>query len=124
MDIVFEAHADHGHRVVSIKVGDKEITDDGHYTFAGCEREGEPIDVICRHRHTHGAEVLPYSIHEALHRYLESNPMISPRPDGREKARDLPPTVFSTTLAESIFAAVFQGFAFGNTGTAGAAAEG
>jgi hypothetical protein len=30
----------------------------------------------------------------------------------------------STTLAESIFAAVFQGFAFGNTGTAGAAAEG
>jgi hypothetical protein len=30
----------------------------------------------------------------------------------------------NTTLAESIFAAVFQGFAFGNTGTAGAAAEG
>ena len=30
----------------------------------------------------------------------------------------------STTLAECVFAAVFQGFAFGNMGTAGAAAEG
>jgi hypothetical protein len=30
-----------------------------------------------------------------LHRYLKSNPIISPRPDGREKARDLLPTVFS-----------------------------
>lgn len=32
--------------------------------------------------------------------------------------------VTSTTLAECVFAAVFQGFAFGNVGTAGAAAEG
>jgi hypothetical protein len=30
----------------------------------------------------------------------------------------------NTTLAEWVFAAVFQGFAFGNMGTAGAAAEG
>lgn len=30
----------------------------------------------------------------------------------------------STTLAECVFAAVFQGLAFGNMGTAGAAAEG
>ena len=30
----------------------------------------------------------------------------------------------STTLAECAFAAVFQGFAFGNMGTAEAAAEG
>jgi S-sulfosulfanyl-L-cysteine sulfohydrolase len=95
MGIVFEAHADHGNRVISIKVGEKEIADDGQYTFAGCEREGEPVDVICRHRNTHDAEILPFSIHEALHRYLENNPIISPRPDGREKARDLPPTVFS-----------------------------
>jgi S-sulfosulfanyl-L-cysteine sulfohydrolase len=95
MDIVFDAHANHGDRVVSIKIGDKEIADDGHYTFAGCAREGEPIDVICRHPDTHDAEILPYSIHEALSRYLKNNPLISPKPDGREKALDLPATVFS-----------------------------
>ncbi|MDE1932694.1 bifunctional UDP-sugar hydrolase/5'-nucleotidase [Bradyrhizobium sp.] len=95
MDIVFDAHAEHGHRVISIKVGNKDIADDGHYTIAGCEREGEPVDVICRHRNTHDAEILPFSIHEALSQYLKSNPVISPKPDGREKARDLPARVLS-----------------------------
>lgn len=95
MDIVFDAYADHGHRVVSIKVGGREIEDQGHYTIAGCEREGEPIDVICRHRGSHDAEILPMTVHEALLRYLAANPVISPKPDGRERARDLPAMVFS-----------------------------
>ncbi len=95
MDIVFDAYADHGHRVISIKIGGKEITDDEHYTIAGCEREGEPVDVICRHRGSHDPEILPFSIHEALGQYLKTNPLISPKPDGRERARDLPSAVFS-----------------------------
>ncbi|MCK1698775.1 hypothetical protein [Bradyrhizobium sp. 144] len=41
-----------------------------------------------------------------------------------KKARLNPAQETSTTLAECVFAAVFQGFAFGNMGTAGAAAEG
>ena len=95
MDIIFDAHADHGRRVISIKVGGREMKDDGRYTIAGCEREGEPIDVICRHRGSHDPEILSLSIHEALSQYLERNPLISPKPDGREKARDLPGAVFS-----------------------------
>ncbi len=95
MDIIFDAYADHGHRVVSIKVAGKEIDDDGHYSIAGCEREGEPIDVICRHRGTHDPEILPFSIHDALDRYLQDKKTISANPDGREKARDLPSAVFS-----------------------------
>lgn len=95
MDIVFDAHAEHGHRIISIKVAGKEIDEDAHYTIAGCEREGEPIDVICRHRNTHDPEILPFSIHEAFNQYLQVNPVISPKPDGRERARDLPVTVFS-----------------------------
>ena len=66
MDIVFDAHADYGRRVISIKVGENEITEDGRYTIAGCEHEGEPTDVICRHRGSHDPEILSFSIHEAL----------------------------------------------------------
>jgi S-sulfosulfanyl-L-cysteine sulfohydrolase len=95
MDIVFDARADHGHRVVSIKVGGREMDNEAHYTIAGCEREGEPIDVICRHRGSHDPEVLSMSIHAALDRYLALHPVISPKPDGRERARDLPPMIFS-----------------------------
>ena len=61
----------------------------------GCEREGEPLDVICRHRGTHDALVLPLSIHEALQEYLKVHPVIAPKRDGRERALDLPPAVFS-----------------------------
>lgn len=95
MDIVFDAHADHGHRVVSIKVGGQDIEDARRYSIAGCERAGEPLDVICRHRNSHDPEILPTSIHEALERYLADHATISPKPDGRESARDLPKVVFS-----------------------------
>jgi hypothetical protein len=81
--------------VVSIKVNGRDAQDDARYTIAGCEREGEPMDVICRHRGTHDAQVLPMSIHEALGNYFRTHPVIAPRRDGREVALDLPRTVFS-----------------------------
>ena len=95
MAIVFNARADYGRRVVSIKVNGVEVNADAHLTIAGCEREGEPLDVICRHRGTHGVQVLPMSIHEALDLYLQTHSTIAPKRDGRERALDLPPTVFS-----------------------------
>ncbi len=95
MSLVFDAHADYGQRVVAMKINGREIEPDGRYTIAGCEREGEPIDVICRHRGTHDAEILVMSIHEALDDYLKRHPVIAPRRDGREVALDLPQRVFS-----------------------------
>ena len=95
MTFVFDALADYGRRVVSIKINGSDIVDHAHYTIAGCEREGEPLDVICRHRGSHDAQVLPISIHEALGEYLKTHPVIAPKRDGREKARDLPSAVFS-----------------------------
>jgi sulfur-oxidizing protein SoxB len=95
MQIVFDAHADPGHRVIAITIGGRAMQDDARYTIAGCEREGEPIDVICRHRGSHDAEILSFSIHEALRRYFRTHAVISPKPDGRERARDLPSPVFS-----------------------------
>ena len=95
MTLVFDAHADYGQRVVAMKINGREIEPDGRYTIAGCEREGEPIDVICRHRGTHEPEILAMSVHEALDDYLKRHPVIAPQRDGREVALDLPPRVFS-----------------------------
>jgi hypothetical protein len=95
MTFVFDALADYGRRIVSIKINDVEVGNDARYAIAGCEREGEPLDVICRHRGRHDARVLPMSIHEALAKYLQAHPVIAPRRDGREIALDLPRTVFS-----------------------------
>jgi S-sulfosulfanyl-L-cysteine sulfohydrolase len=95
MVFTFDARADYGRRIISIKINDRDLEDDAHYSIAGCEREGEPIDVICRHRGTHDAKVLPLSIHEALRYYLKAHPVIAPKRDGRERALDLPAAVFS-----------------------------
>lgn len=93
--ITFDAHADHGRRVTSMRVGGRAVEADGRYSIAGCEREGEPLDVVCRHHGTHDAQVIGPSIHAALAAYLRRYPSIAPRPDGRERALDLPATVFS-----------------------------
>lgn len=95
MEFVFDALAGSGQRIVSVKINGRDAKDNGRYTIAGCEREGEPLDVICRHRGSHDAQVLPISIHQALNEYFKIHPIIAPSRDGREKALDLPPTVFS-----------------------------
>ena len=95
MTMTFNALAKQGRRLISVKVNGREVADEQRYTIAGCEREGEPMDVICRHAGTHDAQVLPATIHEAMQDYLKAHPMIAPRRDGREIAMDLPPVVFS-----------------------------
>jgi sulfur-oxidizing protein SoxB len=95
MSFIFEALAEVGQRVKSIQVNGREAEDDAHYTIAGCEREGEPMDVICRHRGSHDAQILPTSIHQALAKYFQANPVIAPTREGREVALDLPSAVFS-----------------------------
>ena len=91
----FKARAPKGRRVVSMKVRGEEVVDGGRYTISGCEREGEPMDVICRHAGSHDAKIIGHSVHEALLDYLKAHRTIAPRRDGRERAVDLPQRVFS-----------------------------
>jgi S-sulfosulfanyl-L-cysteine sulfohydrolase len=95
MKIVFKARAPHGQRVVSIRIGDREVAENHRYTIAGCERDGEPLDVICRYRGAHDPQILPLSVHEALQQYLDAHPVIAPERDSREIALDLPRAIFS-----------------------------
>jgi sulfur-oxidizing protein SoxB len=99
MTIVFKASGEPGRRLVSVKVDGREVQDRQRYTIAGCEREGEPLDVVCRHPGTHDARVLPLTVHQALKQYLDGHPVISPRRGEREVAVDLPRTVFSQDAA-------------------------
>jgi S-sulfosulfanyl-L-cysteine sulfohydrolase len=95
LKFAFNARADRGQRITSMTINGREVEEDARYVIAGCEREGEPLDVVCHHRGTHEAEVLPMSIHEALEKYLLVHAVIAPERDGREIALDLPRAVFS-----------------------------
>jgi sulfur-oxidizing protein SoxB len=95
MDMVFAAKAKMGSRLREVKVHGAPIQDDAKYSLAGCERGGEPLDVICRLKGTHDPVVLPMTVHQALRAYLVKHPVIAPKREGRAKATDLPPVLFS-----------------------------
>jgi 2',3'-cyclic-nucleotide 2'-phosphodiesterase (5'-nucleotidase family) len=99
LSMVFKASAEPGRRLISVKVGGRDVDDERRYTIAGCEREGEPVDLVCRHPGTHDARVLPVTVHEALKQYLTAHPVIAPRRSDREIATDLPGIVFSQDAA-------------------------
>lgn len=84
-----------GKRLLSVQVNGREIEEERRYTVASCEREGEPLDVVCRIQGTHEVKVLPTQLHEAIRMYLKAHPTISPRREGRAYATDLAPVVFS-----------------------------
>ena len=73
----------------------RDVEDEQRYSIAGCEREGEPMDMICRHPGAHEPHILPLTVHQAVKEYLNAHPVIAPRRDGREIALDLPRIVFS-----------------------------
>jgi 2',3'-cyclic-nucleotide 2'-phosphodiesterase (5'-nucleotidase family) len=95
MTLEYNANAAPGKRLISIRVGGNDAQDDAHYMLAGCEREGEPIDVVCRHKGTHDVKVLPVMLHAALKDYFKAHPVVSPMREGRAVAADLAPVVFS-----------------------------
>ncbi len=95
MNVVFTAGKAFGQRVQSIQVRGREVTDNQKITVAGCEREGEPLDLVCRIRGVKDVKVTSPSIHETLLAYFKKHPVISPERNSRSIATDLPRTVFS-----------------------------
>ncbi|MHA3771480.1 bifunctional metallophosphatase/5'-nucleotidase [Verrucomicrobiota bacterium sgz303538] len=95
MTMVITSKNPKGKRLVSLKVNDREVKDDDRITIAGCERDGEPLDVVCRLRGVHDVRYAPQSIHKAMLAYLKKNPVITAQRSGRCTATDLPGTVFS-----------------------------
>lgn len=95
MRLEFAAHARPGERIRRIEIGGKELRDDARYTIAGCEREGEPLDVICRLKGVRDPKLSTLSIHEAMRQHLHAQQVLRPAREGRSGAVDLPATVFS-----------------------------
>lgn len=95
MAMTYSAKAPPGKRLISVKVNGREVEDDRLYRMAGCERDGEPPDVICRLRGTREAKVLPETVHAAMLRYFKTHPVVAPKRDGRAVAVDLPRKILS-----------------------------
>jgi len=95
MIVRFEARADNGSRIRNVLIGRSPVDPAADYILGGCERDGEPLDVICRLRGVGHAVYVAGTVHSALRAYLKGHSPISPRSEKRVQAVDLPSTLWS-----------------------------
>jgi 5'-nucleotidase len=103
MDVTFEAKAPVGKRVRTLKAHGDEVSDSKKYSFAGCEREGEPLDFVCRLKGVRDVEYVGRTIHEAMEQSLAAQGRINPVRQHRSRATDLPDSAFSQDKLLSSF---------------------
>jgi S-sulfosulfanyl-L-cysteine sulfohydrolase len=95
MTIRFTAGAPPGRRIQRVQIGGADLDLDHVYTVGGCEREGEPLNIICRLPEVQDAEYLPGTIHSVLTSYLKAHSPVTAKREGRVRATDLPAVVWS-----------------------------
>lgn len=95
MSVKFNANAEKGNRVQEILVGGKPIQMDKLYSMSACRREGEALNMLCRMPGTVEAQVMDYTIHDAVSEYLKHKGTVAPKKDGRSVALDLGDHVLS-----------------------------
>jgi len=95
MEITFNAFAEKGKRVQTVEIGDQPLDLTKMYSISACEREGDPMDMLCRIRNVADAKNTVYTLHSVMREYLASNSPVSPKPPLNAKILDAPQTLLS-----------------------------
>ena len=95
MEISFNAFADKGKRVQTVEIGDKPLDLNKTYSICACEREGDPMDMLCRIRNVVDAQNTPYTLHSVMREYLAKHSPVTPMPPLNAKILDAPQTLLT-----------------------------
>jgi hypothetical protein len=93
--LTFTAGNRQGERVRAVRVSGEPLANDRRYTMLGCERDGDPDDIVCRLPNVANARRLDVSIHDVLTEYLSTHSPVAPVIEGRAVATDAPATLLS-----------------------------
>lgn len=91
----FKVFEDMGRRVQKITIGDQPIEMDKEYSITACEREGDPIDTLCRIPKVKNPRNLDFTMHQAVREYVQTHSPIDPAPHQDIKVLDAPQTLLS-----------------------------
>jgi len=95
LTITFTAGNRRGERVRAVRINGEPLAVDRRYTMLGCDREGDPENVLCRLPNVANARVLEMSVHDVLIEYLSTHSPVAPVIEGRAVATDVPATLLS-----------------------------
>jgi 2',3'-cyclic-nucleotide 2'-phosphodiesterase (5'-nucleotidase family) len=95
MVVEFKAFEEMGKRVQSINVNGMPLETDRLYVISACEREGDPMDVLCRMPDVKEATNTSLTLHQAMTDYLAKNSPVTPVPEGNAIILDAPSTMLT-----------------------------
>lgn len=90
MKVTFRAFDEMGKRVESITVNDQPIDPNGTYSILACERDGDPVDVLCRMKGVKNAKNTKSTLHQVMREYLAANSPVTPSPQRNAVVLDAP----------------------------------
>lgn len=95
LEMTFSVRRPAGKRLRQVKIQGELLDPRRRYTMLGCEREGDPDDVVCRLQHVANPHTLDVSVHQLLTEYLAMHSPVAPVVEGRARATDAPSTLLS-----------------------------
>lgn len=95
MKISFNAFGEKGKRVQEVTVGGTPLDLNKVYKIAACERDGDPIDMLCRIKGVANAKNTSYTLHTVMKEYLAANSPVTPTLPVSAKVLDAPQTLLT-----------------------------
>lgn len=95
MKISFKAFEENGKRVKNVEVNGEPLDLSKIYRICACEREGDPVDMLCRMRGVFDPINTPFTLHSALKEYLSVNSPVTPSPPISAKVLDASQTLLT-----------------------------
>jgi len=95
MQINFTSQKPMGERLNWVKVKGQMLDKAKEYSIVACEREGDPVDSICRMMGVSNPVDTGIKLHDAIRAYLAENSPIEPKIEGRVECTDQPADLLS-----------------------------
>lgn len=95
MQVNFTIGNELGKRVNWVKIKGMPLDLEKEYSIVACEREGDPIDTLCRIEKVKNPKMLGVLMHDVIEEYLSLHSPVSPKLEMRATATDHPPTLLT-----------------------------
>lgn len=95
MTVSFNAFADKGKRVQTVKIKGQDLDLNKEYSILACEREGDPDDMLCRIKGVKNAKNTTSTLHSLMIEYLKKNSPVTPTPQRNAMILDGPETLLT-----------------------------
>ncbi len=103
MQVTLTIGSEKGKRVQAITIQNKPIELGKIYTITACEREGDPIDTMCRIQKVSNPVSREVLLHDVIEEYLAKFSPVSPKVEGRVIATDAPSTLLTQVTPGSVY---------------------